>query len=91
VDRETLGRHREDRDGFFRSHYASPLPDADQQVFNGLAYFPADSSMVFTGKFSLSDDARIQITSSVGTSSACHQLGVLGGGDRWLDVRPHRA
>jgi uncharacterized protein (DUF1684 family) len=77
VDRERLERYREGRDEFFRSHYASPLPDEDLQDFSGLAYFPPDSSMVFTGHFKRSDDARIQITSSVGTSSAYHQMGVL--------------
>jgi uncharacterized protein (DUF1684 family) len=77
VDRETLERYREDRDEFFRSHYASPLPGEDQQAFSGLAYFPPDSSMLFTGRFKRSDDARIQITSSVGTSSAYHQMGML--------------
>jgi uncharacterized protein (DUF1684 family) len=76
VDREALGRYREDRDEFLRSHYASPLSDEDQQEFSGLAYFPPDSSMVFTGSFSRSED-RIQITSSVGTSSAYHQMGVF--------------
>jgi uncharacterized protein (DUF1684 family) len=77
VDRETLERYRENRDEFFRSHYASPLPDEDQQEFGGLAYFPPDSSMVFTGRFSRSGDVRVQITSSVGTSSAYHQMGVF--------------
>jgi uncharacterized protein (DUF1684 family) len=77
MDREALAGYRIDRDEFLRSHYASPLPDDDQEVFAGLAYFPPDSSKVFTGSFSSTNDSRMQITSSVGTTSAYHQMGVF--------------
>ncbi len=77
MDREALTRYREDRDEFFRSHYASPLPDHDQEEFSGLAYFPPDPTMEFTGRFTPTDGSRVQITSSVGTASAYHQMGVL--------------
>ena len=77
MDREAIEEYRRERDAFFRSHYSSPLPDEDQEAFDGLSYFPPDSSMVFTGSFSQSDDSRIQIVSSAGTTSAYHQMGVL--------------
>jgi uncharacterized protein (DUF1684 family) len=77
MDRAMLEKHRNERDDFLRSHYASPLPDEDQEVFGGLSYFPPDSSKVFTGGFSRSVDSRIQIVSSVGTTSAYHQMGIF--------------
>ena len=77
MDAEYLAVYRQDRNEFFRSHYASPLPDDDQEVFSGLVYYPPNSTMVFNGRFSPEDDARIQITSSVGTTSAYHQMGVF--------------
>jgi uncharacterized protein (DUF1684 family) len=77
MDGEALEKHREERDDFLRSHYASPLPDEDQEVFDGLSYFSPDSSMGFTGVFSYSDGSRIQIVSSTGTTSSYHQIGVL--------------
>ena len=77
MDEQALEQHRRQHDEFLRSHYASPLPDEDQETFSGLDYFPPDSSMVFTGSFSRSDDSRIQIVSSVGTTSAYRQMGVF--------------
>lgn len=77
MDVQALARHRRDRDEFLRSHYASPLPDDDQEAFTGLDYFPPDSTMVFVGSFERTVDSRIQITSSVGTTSAYHQMGVF--------------
>jgi len=77
MDREAVEEHRRERDAFLGSHYSSPLPDEDQEAFDGLSYFPPDSSMVFTGSFSQSDESRIQIVSSAGTTSAYHQMGVL--------------
>lgn len=77
MDREALEEHRRQHDDFLRSHYASPLPDEDQDVFSGLDYFPHNSTMVFEGSFSPVDDSRIQITSSVGTTSSYRQVGVF--------------
>jgi len=77
VDREALEKHRRQHDEFLRSHYASPLPDEDQEAFSGLDYFPQDSAMVFAGSYSPTDDSRIQITSSAGTTSEYHQMGVF--------------
>jgi hypothetical protein len=77
MDRKGLEGYRKERDEFLRSHYASPLPEDDQEVFSGLDYFPPDSTMVFMGRFSSTDDSRIQIVSSIGTTSAYHQMGVF--------------
>ena len=77
MDSEALARYRSDRDDFLRSHYASPLPDDDQEIFGGLNYFPPHPTMVFTGRFLHTDDSHIQITSSIGTTSAYHKMGVF--------------
>ena len=77
MDGEALAAYRQERDEFLRSHYASPLPDDDQVTFDGLSYFPPDLSMVFTGNFSPMDDSLVDITSSVGTTSPYHQMGVF--------------
>lgn len=69
--------YRRDRDEFFRSHYASPLSDRDQKMFTGLAYFAPSSNMAFVGRFIPSDDSLVQIMSSIGTTSAYHQMGVF--------------
>ena len=77
MDGEALRQHRRDRDEFFRSHYASPLSEEDQDHFCGLAYFPPDPDMVFTGRFTPTQGAVAEITSSAGTTSTYHQMGVL--------------
>lgn len=77
MDREALDEHRRQHDEFLRSHYASPLPDVDQEAFSGLDYFPHNPTMVFPGSYSPTDDSRIQITSSAGTTSAYRQMGVF--------------
>ncbi len=77
MDRDALAMYRRDRDEFFRSHYASPFSDDDQTEFGGLAYFPPASDMRFVGRFVASDDSLVQITSSVGTTSAYHRMGVF--------------
>jgi uncharacterized protein (DUF1684 family) len=77
LDSEALDEYRREHDDFLLSHYASPLSDEDQASFDGLSYFPSDPSMVFTGSFTQSDESRIQIVSSAGTTSAYHQMGVL--------------
>lgn len=46
-------------------------------MFTGLDYFTPDSSKVFTGRFSSTDDSPIQIVSSIGTTSAYQQMGVF--------------
>lgn len=77
MDREALEEHRRQQDEFLQSHYASPLPDEDQEAFSGLDYFPPNPTMLFNGHFSRTDESRVEITSSVGTTSAYRQMGVL--------------
>jgi uncharacterized protein (DUF1684 family) len=77
MDRVALAEHRSQRDEFLRSHYASPLPDEDQEKFGGLDYFPPSSNMVHKGVFSSAEHSGIQITSSIGTSSAYRQMGTF--------------
>lgn len=77
MDRDALASYRRDRDEFFRSHYASPLSDDDQKMFAGLVHFPPSSDMAFAGRFVPLDDSLVQIASSIGTTSAYHQMGVF--------------
>ena len=72
-----LEEHRKERDEFFKSHYASPIPEEDLEAFCGLSYFPPNAEMVFEGRFDPSDGAMVPIESTAGTSSGYHKLGTL--------------
>jgi len=74
---QALGAHRRERDEFFRSHYASPIPEEDLESFSGLSYFPPNPEMSFTGTFEPSDGSMVPIESTAGTSSGYHKLGTL--------------
>lgn len=62
-----LAEWREERDEFFRSHYASPLPESDVESFPGLAYFAPNPDLVLHGQFT-SAEGTIEIGSSSGGS-----------------------
>jgi uncharacterized protein len=81
IDREALERHRERRDEFFLSSYASPLPDEDQAIFTGLSYFALNPDMAFAGTYVAGDNSPVQITSSLGTTSGYHKMGTF-----WVDI-----
>jgi len=77
MDSEALAQVRRDKDEFLRSHYASPLPEEDQADFPGLDYFAPNPDLAYVGTYVAGDDSPIQITSSLGTTSAYHKMGTL--------------
>jgi uncharacterized protein (DUF1684 family) len=77
MDSEALAQVRRDKDEFLRSHYASPLPEEDQEGFPGLSYFPPSPDPVYVGRYVPGDDSPIQITSSLGTMSPYHKMGTF--------------
>lgn len=45
--RKTILRERERKDEFFADHPHSPIPAADRENFDGLAYYPPDPDYLF--------------------------------------------
>ena len=62
-----LTEWQNERDEFFRSHYASPLPESDVEAFGGLSYFEPNPRLVLLGEFT-SAEGTIEIGSSSGDS-----------------------
>lgn len=77
MEAEALEAHRRERDEFFRSHYASPIPEEDLETFSGLRYFAPNPTMTFEGMFEPSDGSMVPIESTAGTSSGYHKLGTV--------------
>ncbi|MCL1594466.1 MAG: DUF1684 domain-containing protein [Actinomycetia bacterium] len=77
MKRSDLTSHRDERDRFFKEHYATPIPDEDLDTFLGLSYFPANEGAGYVGTYAPSDGSKIQITSTAGTESGYHKRGVL--------------
>lgn len=75
MDIEATLDHRRERDHFFAEHYASPLPEVDQAMFRGLAYFAPDPNWDLPVAFTPSAPVKIPITSTVGTESAYEMVG----------------
>lgn len=67
MDVDNLVEWRNERDEFFRSHYASPLPDAEMESFSGLAYFEPDAAFVLSGPFAAAAGT-VEIAASSGGS-----------------------
>ncbi len=77
MDTGELAAHRRERDEWFGSHYASPIPEEHLDGFAGLRYFPANPEMRFEGTFEPADGSLVPIPSTAGTSSGYHKLGTL--------------
>lgn len=73
---DKIAEWRIQRDGFFRSHYASPLPDDVMESFDGLEYFEVDSSLVFEVDLEPATPD-LEISSSTGGSSRYPVAGVV--------------
>ena len=65
---EQLAAWRAVRDDFFANHYATPLSDEVISTFEGIRYFPADPSLVFSVPLE-SSDVEVAIVSSTGSTS----------------------
>ncbi|MCL1597855.1 MAG: DUF1684 domain-containing protein [Actinomycetia bacterium] len=77
MEARALENHRRKRDEFFKSHFASPVPEDDIESFSGLSYFAPNAEMTFEGRFESSDGSMVQIESTAGTSSGYHKIGTL--------------
>ena len=69
---------RAQRDLFFKSHYASPLEERDQEAFDGLTYFDIDPALVFAVDLEPATEERMDILSSRGASSPYRKAGEIG-------------
>lgn len=77
MEASALALLRHERDEFFGSHYATPIPDEDLENFSGLSYFDPNPAMTFDGHFEPLDGLMVSIESTAGTSSGYHKLGTL--------------
>jgi uncharacterized protein len=75
MDVERLLQYRSERDEFFVTHYASPLPDEYKDDFKGLDYFAPDPSWVVTGPFESTSMGTITIEATDGAESAYSTVG----------------
>ena len=66
---------RQERDRFLKEHYASPLPEEDQEAFVGIDYFPIDPSWRVQVKLNPQEPSRIDIPSTSGMDSAYTTVG----------------
>ncbi len=71
-----LERWRQERDDFFRHHYATPLSDDVIAGFAGISYFPADVSWRFNVSL-VAADSPVDIESSTGATSQYPGAGVV--------------
>ncbi|MGI9529512.1 MAG: DUF1684 domain-containing protein [Acidimicrobiia bacterium] len=72
---EDLAKARNERDLFFKEHYASPMPDEDQAVFTGLDYFAMEPAWRVSVTVQRSDPHKIDVPSTSGMDSAYTTVG----------------
>ena len=68
---------REQRDLFFKEHYATPLSDAAIVSFAGLDYFDVDETLVVRGSLSEAPESSISVDSSTGSVSQYPVAGIV--------------
>ncbi len=74
---EDVARVRGERDSFLAQHYASPLPEEDQDHFTGIEYFDPDPGWRLTGTFRPPDSQQVDVPSSSGASHPYGHLGTV--------------
>lgn len=75
MDVGALTQYRSERNAFFAEHYASPLPEEHQKVFDGLDFFEPDEAWLITGRFEPVDRRQIPIHSTGGRTSDYSLIG----------------
>jgi len=72
---------RLDKDEFFKTHQASPIPEAERAAFTGLPYYPVDESLRFDERtlepYEGDEPSHFQIPTSDGKLRPAHRAGVL--------------
>jgi len=76
MDPDLLIAERAERDRFFATDYASPIPDEHLAGFTGIAYFPPDPSWEIVARYESADPHKIPIPSTSGAESPYTMLGV---------------
>jgi len=66
---------RLERDLFLKEHYASPLPEGDQEAFVGIDYFPIDAAWRVQVTLDRMEPSRIDIPSTSGMDSPYTTVG----------------
>jgi uncharacterized protein len=62
--RQAWATWRSERDGLFRTHPSSPIPDGRRRGFRGLSYFDYDPQARVLGEITPAEPARFDITTS---------------------------
>jgi len=83
---------RLDKDDFFKTHQASPIPEDERPAFEGLPYYPIDEDLVIEGlrlePYAGSEPSSFEIPTSDGKLRPAHRAGTfsfeLGGEPRRL-------
>ena len=68
---------REQRDLFFKEHYATPLSDEAIVSFAGLDYFDVDETLMVRGSLSEAPESSISVDSSTGSVSQYPVAGIV--------------
>ena len=77
MDIQYIEDERRKRDEFLASHYASPLPEEDMEVFTGLSYFPPDLGWRVLAHFDAGTPRKVDVMSNAGTESSYTRLGTV--------------
>ena len=78
---DAIRQFRADKDAYFRTGHASPVPVADRSAFTGIPYFPVDESFIVEGlalePYAGDDPVRFEIPTSDGRLRPAERAGVF--------------
>jgi len=78
---DTVLQYRADKDDYFRTGHASPVPDADRAAFAGIPYFPVDESFIAEGlvlePYTGDEPVRFEIPTTDGRLRPAERAGVF--------------
>ena len=78
---DAIDRFRADKDAYFRTGHASPVPAADREAFSGIPYFPVDESFIAEGltlePYAGDDPVRFEIPTTDGRLRPAERAGVF--------------
>lgn len=77
--RDRISAHRAEKDEFFRSGEASPIPATERDTFEGLSYFPLDPDFRFEARFVRSDRPEaVTLPANRGPDVEIERVGTVG-------------
>ena len=78
---DAIAEFRQDKDEFFRTSHASPIPEAEREAFDGLPYYPVDEELRFDDltlePYTGSEPVAFQIPTSDGRLRPAERAGVF--------------